>query len=343
MKLITEKTFRLLKIHFQMSRTKRKSDAIEPTTDKRSKIESDTNELFCLNDTNFTETDYQPAFKKLADKLINSHELVLNDEHFFRLCEIEFYFYQQIRHADTFAHRHPVQEHYSNWYFHRQGSSLTASYKAGTYKGLDITFNSLNDLSYGGILIRSIENKQTGQIYEGCCLVVDAILNLCQCETIKELVETKLNKNLNIYNKNKFIYLRSITSTTNQELISSPRVGLTLKVPSIDRERFLFRPYRFTPKDYYPTKMKMTILLSLAAEKYFNNTNKKFTDYAKDLSVETNTRLSTIMINLNDLQKGYETDLTKKTSPLVDFYKKKFTTADLAQAYGIWLQKYRSN
>jgi hypothetical protein len=344
MKLITEKTFRLLQIHFQMSRTKRKSDTIEPTVEKRSKIESDTNELLHLNDQNFTETDYQVAFKKVADRLINSHELVLNDEHFFRLCELEFYFYHQTRHPDTFAHRHPEQVHYSNWYFHRQGTSSTASYKAGTYKGLDITFSSLNGSSYGGILIRSIENKQTGQSYEGSCLVVDAILNLCQSETIKELVEIKLNKNLHIFTKNPFIYLRSITSEIiHQELIASPRVGLTLKLPSIDRERFLFRSYRFTPKDYYPSKMKMTILLSLAAEKYFQNTETKFTDYAKDLSVQTNTRLSTVMTNLNDLQNGYDLDITKKTSPLVNYHKKKFTTTDLAQAYGIWLKNYRSS
>lgn len=210
-------------------------------------------------------------------------------------------------------------------------------------RGLDITFGSINGSCYGGILIRSIENKQTGQIYEGSCLVVDAILNLCNSETIKDLVENKLNKNVHIFTKNQFIYLQSIQSITNRELISSPRVGLTLKVPSIDRERFLFRSYRFTPKDYYPSKMKMTILLSLAAEKFFKNKKEKFTDYAKDLSVETNTRLSTITINLNDLQIGYDTNTSKKTSPLVDYYKKKFTTSDLAKAYGIWLRTYRTN
>ena len=124
-----------------MSRNKRKSDLIEPAIDKieaikdkRSKIESDTNNFLLLNDTQFTETDYQSAFQTIADKLINSHELVINEQHFFRLCEIEFYLYHQLRHPDTFAHRHPEQEHHSNWYFHRQGTSSTASYKAGTYK-----------------------------------------------------------------------------------------------------------------------------------------------------------------------------------------------------------------
>jgi hypothetical protein len=124
-----------------MSCNKRKSDLIEPaidqteaTKDKRSKIDTDTNNFLLLNDTQFTETDYQSAFRTIADKLINSHELVINEQHFFRLCEIEFYLHHQLRHPDTFAHQHPEQEHHSNWYFHRQGTSLTASYKGGTYK-----------------------------------------------------------------------------------------------------------------------------------------------------------------------------------------------------------------
>lgn len=197
--------------------------------------------------------------------------------------------------------------------------------------------------SFGGILLRSIENKQTGQVYEGSCLVVDALLNLTESENIKELVEIKLKKNLDVFYSNPILYLRSIRSKNSQELLASPRVGLTLKVPSIDRERFLFRPYRFTPKDYYPSKMKMTILLSLAAEKSLSNPPKKLSDYADEISKETNTRLSTVKTNLNDCQKGYELDTSKKTSPLVDFYKKNFSTADLAKAYGIWLGIYRTS
>jgi hypothetical protein len=119
-----------------MSHNKRKSDVNEPIVDKekRSKIESDTNDFLRLNDAHFDENDYQLAFQTIADKLINYHELVVNEQDCFRLCEIEFYFYHQTRHPDTFAHRHPEQQHQSNWYFHRQGTSSTASYKAGTYK-----------------------------------------------------------------------------------------------------------------------------------------------------------------------------------------------------------------
>ena len=126
---------------FQMTHSKRKSDvseaaleAVELPKEKRSKFESNTNDLLLLSDAHCVETDYQTVFQTIADKLINSYELVLNEKHIFRLSEIEFYFYHQTRHPDTFAHRHPEQQHHSNWYFHRQGTSPTASYKAGTYK-----------------------------------------------------------------------------------------------------------------------------------------------------------------------------------------------------------------
>ena len=117
-----------------MAAAKRKLDAAEPALEKRPKIEANIADFLRLNDGDFTESDYQGAFRTIADRLINEHELVLNDVNVFRLCELEFYFYHSLRHADTFAHRHPEQEEPAKWYFHRQGASPTASYKAGTYK-----------------------------------------------------------------------------------------------------------------------------------------------------------------------------------------------------------------
>ena len=212
-------------------------------------------------------------------------------------------------------------------------------------RGLDITFSSPDGPSFGGILIRSIQNKATGQFYEGSCLVVDAILNICQIPTIKELVEVQLKSNLDSFHSNPLIYLQANTATSIEELIASPRVGLTLKVPSLERERFLFRPYRFTPEDYYPSKMKMTIVLALAATKYFQNNTAEttFAQYANDLVAQTKSRSATVTSNLKDFQQGYDLDTSTKTSPLVDFYKKSFSTSDLARAYGIWLQKYRTD
>ena len=128
----------MLQRSFQMAEKKRKSNVLETEVmkdDKHAKIDSKTtNDLLRLNDENFEEKDYQNAFQTIANQLLNHYELVVNKDNLFRLCEIEFYFYHSTRHPDTFAHRHPEQIHPANWYFHRQGTSTTASYKAGTYK-----------------------------------------------------------------------------------------------------------------------------------------------------------------------------------------------------------------
>ena len=136
-----------------------------------------------------------------------------------------------------------------------------------------------------------------------------------------------------------------MSSIANDSLVGSPRVGLTLKVPSVDRERFLFRSYRFTPTNYYPRKMKMTIVLALAAQRYFQSstTGLTFSSFSDDLAADTKTRLATVKSNLADLQRGYEQDVTSQVSPLVHFHKRALSTSDLATAYGIWLRLYPIN
>ncbi|CAF4606233.1 unnamed protein product, partial [Rotaria magnacalcarata] len=56
-----------------MTHRKRKSDVSEYTRDevelpneKRSKVESNTNDLLLLNDTHYIETDYQTVFQTIA-------------------------------------------------------------------------------------------------------------------------------------------------------------------------------------------------------------------------------------------------------------------------------------
>lgn len=116
-----------------MAQVKRKSDVLESDVSSEKHAKTISN-ILQLTDDHLGENDYQTQFHTMADQLINHHELVVMEEHCFRLCEIEFYFYHSIRHPDTFAHRHPEQEHHSHWYFHRQGTANTANYKAGTYK-----------------------------------------------------------------------------------------------------------------------------------------------------------------------------------------------------------------
>ncbi|CAF0770740.1 unnamed protein product [Didymodactylos carnosus] len=296
-----------------------------------------------INDASFTDDSqsYKSAFELIANELINKYELIINSKSF-RICEIEFYYYSQ-KHLDPFTHQHSEQKKFPNWYFHRSGKSLTASWKNGTYKGLDLTFGNGDDETYGGILIRSIQNKQTNEIFEGSCLVVDTILNIAGVTSIKELIENKMKNNVQAFNKNSMLYLNLTNTPTLSTIVMSPRVGLTLKVGDKQREKFLFRSYRFTPNDFYPSKMKSTIILALAAEKFFKTDQKlEFNQFLQELTNETSTRINNVKTYLSDLQTGFNQKLKTDEidSPLKSYYGKAFSSSDICRAYGTWLKVF---
>jgi len=94
--------------------------------------------------------------QQLAHLLSQQAVLVINDKIYCRLAEIEFYYTNVVssnnsssskeeHHDDPFSHCHPLQLLMAQWYFHRSSSSATANYKAGSYKGLDVTFGYSKD------------------------------------------------------------------------------------------------------------------------------------------------------------------------------------------------------
>ena len=81
----------------------------------------------------------QNSFKGIAERLFNDFKLQINSS-FYRLLDIEFYYFADGVYEDVYAHKHVAQLQKGKWYFH--GS------------GIDITFG--NGKNYGGILIRGI-------------------------------------------------------------------------------------------------------------------------------------------------------------------------------------------
>lgn len=86
------------------------------------------------------------SFNKVAEKIFNDIQLEVNDN-YYRVLDIEFYYFAPLVFEDIYAHQHQEQLKMGNWYFH--GS------------GIDITFG--NGKNYGGILIRAIA-KLSGDI-----------------------------------------------------------------------------------------------------------------------------------------------------------------------------------
>lgn len=316
-------------------------------------------EFLLINDTistPFTCIDYYNSFSFIAEKLINDYQLIINNN-IFNICELEFYYYGNY-HLDSFAHQHPIQLNPYIWYFHRQGTKPEASYKNANYKGLDITFGSCNGKAYAGILIRSIQNIENKEIIEGSCLVVEKILNLCKVDCIHKLVTEKMNNNLHAFNNPQSpLQLKPNSNKIRKQLICSPRVGLTLKKnPSVEREKFLFRPYRFNTPDYLPNKMKLTIILALAKnkiKKLFNNQTDNNTNnnndnsskistlqYAAEICQQTNTQLIRVENWLTQFDIGYNSTKIDLKAPLKSYYGKEFKTNEICKAYAIWVKIY---
>jgi hypothetical protein len=295
---------------------------------------------------NFSDGDYFREFERIAHELLNHHTLLINGTEF-GLCEIEFYYYGN-NHLDSFAHQHPIQLNFAVWYFHRQGTKAEANYKAASYKGLDLTFASSNGQAYAGILIRSIQNIKTKEIIEGSCLVVHKILSICGAGSIKQLIDQKLAGNIKAFlTANSLLQLVRITDQSKifkNELHSSPRVGLTLKkAPTVEREKFIFKHYRFTLRNYFPTKQKQTVLLALAAklaEK--QGENKNFTQFIAEISKLSSSSNATVTGWLSEMNSRYNkfTKSTENKAALQAYYGEAFKAAQLSKAYAIWLKQY---
>ena len=204
------------------------------------------------------EAEYLPAFRAMADLLLNRSTLVAAGVPH-RLTEVEFY-YRGGRHGDDFTHGDPIQTNFGIWYFHRTGGE----YRGGTYKGLDISIGY--DDTHGGILIRGVEQLAPAPaLLDGPCLVVDHLLALNQSPSIKELVSGfDLRIDAPDPPDASPLYLEIDARTRRQAVIESPRVGLTLKRGELAvRQRFIARPYRFLTEPARIKKGKASLVVAL--------------------------------------------------------------------------------
>jgi len=93
---------------------------------------------FLQVNTTSQETVIQ-SFNNIADKLFNDYKLQINDD-FYRLLDIEFYFFAKGIYEDVHTHKSEIQLHSGKWYFHKSGIDLTIG----------------NGVYHGGILLRGI-------------------------------------------------------------------------------------------------------------------------------------------------------------------------------------------
>ena len=197
--------------------------------------------------------------------------------------EVEYYMYNENKHADPFVHRHPEQQRFGQLYFHR---STIASLNF-TLKGVDITFGPKHDPDtvsgyecYGGLLIRALYNINTNEYIDGPSKVVDEMLRKQECVTVMELYDKDKVKNIQIiHNKSGtmnelYEHLRTTQSKFDGMLCTGPRIGL--KKPKPSRMTFLETEYDVYLKTNYrfcafkqmtkKEKRKLTNYMSLTSD-----------------------------------------------------------------------------
>jgi 3-methyladenine DNA glycosylase Mpg len=171
-------------------------------------------------------------FDKLGDFILNN--IIINsNETKFRLCEIEFYYYNET-HKDEYVHKSPDQKQYGKFYFHKFHNG---TYKSGTFKGLDIVLGS--NETYFGVLIRSIKNIDTGEFIEGSCNVANKLLSCFNVQTVKELFEKHYLNIQQISITDDKLKLEK-TALDLEPVYCGPRIGLSDKYPEFKDKKYRY-------------------------------------------------------------------------------------------------------
>ena len=179
-----------------------------------------------LNIINFKKREeYQAEFDRIAKELLNSYNLI-TPENAYRIRELEFYYYAE-NHTDFYCHKNPRQQTKANFYFHRFKDS--EKYLRLRQKGIDITFG-IPDKSHGGILIRAIQNINSGDVFTGIGKLTNQIID--EIGGPKEI--QKLYDSGDVFNKSSNLHL--FCSDNNQlKIFKKCRQGLNPKTSDSDK------------------------------------------------------------------------------------------------------------
>ncbi len=133
----------------------------------------------------------------------------------------------------------------SRFYAHR---FKNGTYKVGTYKCMDIVYGNKKKNIYFGILIRSIEDIETGEFYCGPCVSVNKLLGYYKVKEFNDFFED--------YNIDEEFTLEETDDLDYEDIYVGPRVGLGDKYPE-----FKNKEYRYAIKIKKIKKQKIFRLL----------------------------------------------------------------------------------
>jgi hypothetical protein len=206
-----------------------------------------------LKSFNHSAGNHFEQFNDLARLLINNYVIRKGNSQY-QIHEIEFYYYGN-DHLDSFAHCSPAQKKVGRWYFHGSGA--------------DITFG--NDTAFGGILLRGVVKKGDPKIINGPYKVFDELFLDNETVDGKEIAK---------------VVIEPVRVPDKLNIVHGPRSGIRLLASELDKEdkqKYLFKPYRFIALDDYP-QFSEKYLIGLYLAKILNQdirfvTNKLLIDH----------------------------------------------------------------
>eukprot|EP00746_Dinoflagellata_sp_MGD_P135046 gnl/MRDRNA2_/MRDRNA2_68956_c0_seq1.p1 gnl/MRDRNA2_/MRDRNA2_68956_c0~~gnl/MRDRNA2_/MRDRNA2_68956_c0_seq1.p1 ORF type:complete len:347 (-),score=56.88 gnl/MRDRNA2_/MRDRNA2_68956_c0_seq1:38-1078(-) len=206
---------------------------------------------------------YEEATRTLAEvaaSLLNEWDLIIMGKRY-QIVEMETYV-NGPTHSDPYVHGDVEQQKAGVWYFHKKGGS----YKAGTFKGLDLSAGSKSSGVTSGLLLRSVlkvSDEGDTLLVEGPCLVVDHILKMTGAKSIAEFVEDRAKNGILPAEETPDLVLQPALHRRAQVVWAAPRVGLILRNPEAgsthlpgNPPRFCTRPYRFSTVPHRLTKYR---------------------------------------------------------------------------------------
>lgn len=258
----------------------------------------------------FQDEQAMDWFGPAADYLLNKTKIVVGDQAL-RITEAEFYYFDEETHPDYFAHRDPLQLAFGRWYFHR----MDGSYKAGSFKGLDISFG--DGTAFGGVLIRGLE-KPDGDLIDGPSLCVDHLLATGGFAKVALMDEAIAERP--VWDQESPLTLVDTDEFDAKEVYRSSRVGLTLKrsFPGSNMPYYITRPYRFLTEPRRIKKGKIYLQMTLHREGLTPEEINKLTGSPK----------SSILKNIAAYDEGLALE------DFSAFIRKDLKTADLARLHG---------
>lgn len=172
--------------------------------------------------------EYHSEFDRIAKKILNACELRTPTSNTYLIREIEFYYHTD-NHTDYYCHKNSEQLNNSTFYFHRFKDP--EKYLRLKQKGIDITFGNQSRCEYGGILIRAIQNINSGDIFTGIGKLTNHIIaEIGGPKEIQQLYDTKNAA----FNKSASLHL-SCSDNNRLKIYKKRRQGLNHKPKDTDK------------------------------------------------------------------------------------------------------------